>query len=87
MFRSPPGSAATGSPRLPPGKGIIEELDLHGVEVAAAPFEPLGVDPTPSVRSRSESSSWWRGHSWPSCLKPTSSASRSCHRASSTTAR
>ena len=39
------GRAATGSPRLPSRNGIVQELDLHGVEVASAPFVPLGVDP------------------------------------------
>ena len=46
-FRSPPGRAAPGPPGLPSGNGVVQELDLHWVEFAAAVFVPLGVDPHP----------------------------------------
>ena len=47
MSRLPAGRAAAGSPGPRSRNGIVQELDLHGGEVAAAPFVPLGVDPYP----------------------------------------
>jgi hypothetical protein len=45
MSRLPAGRAATGSSRLPSRNGIVQELGLRRVEVTAAAFVPLGVDP------------------------------------------
>jgi hypothetical protein len=42
-----PGWAAPGPSGLPTGHGLIQALDPGGVEVAAAVFVPLGVDPHP----------------------------------------
>ena len=41
------GWAPPGPSDLPTGNGPIQELDPGGVEVAAAVFVPLGVDPHP----------------------------------------
>ena len=43
--RSPAGWAASGSPGLPTGNGLIQKPDPGGVEIAAAAFVSLGVDP------------------------------------------
>lgn len=45
ISRSSPGWPAAGAPRLPAGKSAVKELDLGGVEFAAAVLLPLGMDP------------------------------------------
>jgi hypothetical protein len=47
-FRSRPGRAAPGPSGLPAGNRIVQELDLHRIELAAAAFVPLGVDLHPN---------------------------------------
>jgi hypothetical protein len=46
-FGSPLGRAAPGPSGLPPGNGGVQEFDLRRVEVAAAAFVPLRMDPDP----------------------------------------
>src|SRR4051794_36053935 len=44
-----PGRAAPGPSGPPTGDGAVQEPDLFSVELAAAVFVPLGVDPHPEA--------------------------------------